>query len=185
MFRYFAALSLLAALLLTPLQAFCAEPQVYFSRHFTLWYYSEGDFVKLESLFREGPLKEISSYGPETEYLGGRLEELYSIALSRLGAAQSGRRLLVVLLERSAANNDLYNMRGLSVTDGSVKYDPATGALYVYPEKAGLCEFARELASAVMDTGRRIPGMSESRYLVSVPAGERICAGLAGYGLFY
>ncbi len=177
MHRHFAALTLFAAVFLTSSTAFCGEPQVYYSRHFTLWYYSEQDFTELESLFREGPLKGISGYGPETDYLGGKIEEMYSAALSRLGVADGGRRFLIVLLERSEANRDLYNLRGISRTDGDVRYDHYSGAIYVYPERAGLGRIARELVNAIMAADGLIPAASDTRYLVSVPLADDICAG--------
>lgn len=175
--RYLKAVAMSAvvvAAMLAPCAAWCDEPQVYFTRHFTIWYYTEDGFYALEDLLRKGPLVGLSGYGPESDFLAGRLEKLYDLTAASLKIFPQGQRLRTVLLDSRPDNDDIFNKKGMEVTEGAARYDLTTGTLYIYPGKAGLCDIAREFANAIMHADARPMSHAESRYFISDAAGHEV-----------
>jgi len=177
-----AVLIVLAGALVSPQDARCEEPQIYYSRHFTLWYYKEADFMRFESALREPPLGRLPGYGPEDDYVGRRLERLYMQAASELGARGADGRLLVVLLDSRPGNRDVFNERGQAVIRDGAYFDPESGALYVDTRRVQKCGLARAFVEAVMNDAEPALCRSRARALISAPAAQDICACAGPYG---
>jgi hypothetical protein len=175
-------LVLMAGAFIAPGAARCEEPEIYYGRHFTLWYYTLSDFRRFESVLREPPLGRMPGYGPESEYMGRKLERLYAQAVSELKVNGGGSRLLVVLLDARSRNRDIFNERGHAVIQGGAYYDPESKAVYVDTRSVGMCGFVKALIEAVMDNAEPALCRSRARTLVSVPAAQDICTCTGPYG---
>jgi len=175
-------LVIIVGALVSPKDAWCDEPQIYYGRHFTLWYYKEADFKRFESALREPPLGRMPGYGPEDDYVGRRLERLYMQAASELGASGAGVRLLVVLLDTRPRNRDVFNERGKSVIRDGAYFDPESGAVYIDTRRVEMCGLSRAFVEAVMNDSEPALGRSRARALISVPAAQDICSCSGPYG---
>jgi len=123
----------------------------YLTRHVTLWYLGEDEFIRVEDSFRISTDPLVGRYGPENDFLELRIEEVYGIVSRRLGIEPYGFRVELQIVPVS--NEEEYGPPpdvGRWLDETGADYDRRSNTIYIESTRVNPETLAAGLAIALL-----------------------------------
>lgn len=156
--RRFVWLVVLTAVLVPPgrglAASVCVESVImedYLTRHVTMWYLGEDEFIRIEDGFRDSTEPLVGRYGPENDFLEIRIEEVYGLVSDTIGIDPAGLRVEVEFVSNSDSEESRADRAvGDWFDEVGAGYDQRSNTVFLDSSRPGPATLAAGLTIALL-----------------------------------